>query len=181
MSKSEGMDFDECGSRRADVELFIIHPTICPAEITTALGLEAHTTHQVGHPGRTPKGTPLEGQYRDTRWRHSIRYELRGQWIADKIAMLIDRLFAVWQRANPAKRVSAKQDGLPSNARLRPAGFGAAALLASRARAGGEGRTRTFEAMRRLIYSQLPLPLGTLPLSTASLAHPLKWRQEGRG
>jgi hypothetical protein len=28
---------------------------------------------------------------------------------------------------------------------------------------GGEGRTRTFEAMRRLIYSQLPLPLGTLP------------------
>src|SRR5579871_1860831 len=33
----------------------------------------------------------------------------------------------------------------------------------SRAKAGGEGRTRTFEAMRRLIYSQLPLPLGTLP------------------
>src|SRR3978361_1885182 len=33
---------------------------------------------------------------------------------------------------------------------------------------GGEGRTRTFEAMRRLIYSQLPLPLGTLPRSTAS-------------
>src|SRR5579883_2025144 len=29
--------------------------------------------------------------------------------------------------------------------------------------AGGGGRTRTFEAMRRLIYSQLPLPLGTLP------------------
>src|SRR5438445_10408435 len=39
---------------------------------------------------------------------------------------------------NPAKRLGAKQDG-------------------------GEGRTRTFEAMRRLIYSQLPLPLGTLP------------------
>jgi hypothetical protein len=34
--------------------------------------------------------------------------------------------------------------------------------------AGGGGRTRTFEAMRRLIYSQLPLPLGTLPRSTAS-------------
>src|SRR5205823_6914285 len=39
---------------------------------------------------------------------------------------------------NPAKRLGAKQDG-------------------------GGGRTRTFEAMRRLIYSQLPLPLGTLP------------------
>jgi|SRR5580658_4297139 hypothetical protein len=30
---------------------------------------------------------------------------------------------------------------------------------------GGGGRTRTYEAMRRLIYSQLPLPLGTLPRS----------------
>ena len=28
---------------------------------------------------------------------------------------------------------------------------------------GGGGRTRTYEAIRRLIYSQLPLPLGTLP------------------
>src|SRR6476620_10232891 len=45
--------------------------------------------------------------------------------------------------ANPAKRVSAKQDG-------------------------GGGRTRTCEVIRRLIYSQLPLPLGTLPRSTAS-------------
>jgi hypothetical protein len=40
--------------------------------------------------------------------------------------------------------------------------------LASRTRSGGGGRTRTCEAMRRLIYSQLPLPLGTLPRSTAS-------------
>ena len=39
---------------------------------------------------------------------------------------------------NPAKRLGAKQDG-------------------------GGGRTRTCEAIRRLIYSQLPLPLGTLP------------------
>src|SRR6266481_185828 len=55
-------------------------------------------------------------------------------------------------------------------------GFGAAAFatielaepkLAQQAKAGGGGRTRTFEAMRRLIYSQLPLPLGTLPRSTA--------------
>ena len=36
---------------------------------------------------------------------------------------------------------------------------------------GGEGRTRTFEAIRRLIYSQLPLPLGTLPRLN-SIANP---------
>src|SRR6185437_7527266 len=33
---------------------------------------------------------------------------------------------------------------------------------------GGGRRTRTFEVIRRLIYSQLPLPLGTLPRSTTS-------------
>ena len=47
-----------------------------------------------------------------------------------------------------------------SGARLRDASN---AKLAEQAKGGGEGRTRTFEAMRRLIYSQLPLPLGTLP------------------
>src|SRR5256885_13885946 len=46
-----------------------------------------------------------------------------------------------------------------------------------RAKAGGEGRTRTFEAMRRLIYSQLPLPLGTLPRPTASGNRPPEWRR----
>src|ERR1700730_13894056 len=70
-------------------------------------------------------------------------------------------------------RLGAKLDGLPSRssrgqARLRPLGYGAAALLGSRAKAGGGRRTRTFEVIRRLIYSQLPLPLGTLPRSTAS-------------
>ncbi len=34
---------------------------------------------------------------------------------------------------------------------------------------GGGGRTRTYEVIRRLIYSQLPLPLGTLPRSTSSV------------
>src|SRR6185369_10473647 len=46
-----------------------------------------------------------------------------------------------------------------------------------RAKRGGEGRTRTFEVIRRLIYSQLPLPLGTLPLSTASQPTQERWRQ----
>jgi hypothetical protein len=44
--------------------------------------------------------------------------------------------------------------------------------LASRAKAGGRGRTRTYEAMRRLIYSQLPLPLGTLSRPNSVGRHP---------
>src|SRR5712672_4729726 len=42
---------------------------------------------------------------------------------------------------------------------------------------GGEGRTRTCEAMRRLIYSQLPLPLGTLPLNSIATQPPGRQRQ----
>ena len=42
---------------------------------------------------------------------------------------------------------------------------GAATQITKQYQHGGGGRTRTCEAMRRLIYSQLPLPLGTLPRS----------------
>ena len=44
-----------------------------------------------------------------------------------------------------------------------PAGLPFAPTRAATLENGGGGRTRTCEAMRRLIYSQLPLPLGTLP------------------
>jgi hypothetical protein len=90
-------------------------------------------------------------------------------------------------------------DGLPSrSSRLEPAyALWASARqpsLASRAKAGGGRRTRTFEVIRRLIYSQLPLPLGTLPRPNSIGTHPLngggramddvntasRWRAPGR-
>ena len=40
----------------------------------------------------TPKGTLLPGTHRDTRWRHSRRYETSDQWFAGKVAELIDYL-----------------------------------------------------------------------------------------
>ena len=78
---------------------------------------------------------------------------------------------------------------LAVTARLRPLGFGVAAFatrglaqpkLAERAKAGGGRRTRTFEAIRRLIYSQLPLPLGTLPRSIARDPLPLPFAATDR-
>src|SRR5215469_14738824 len=92
MSEDEDADVDEGPSRRVDVELFIVHPTMSPAEITAALGIEAHIAHPVGEPRKTPGGTPLEGHYRDTRWRYSIRHESRTQWFADKISALVNSL-----------------------------------------------------------------------------------------
>jgi hypothetical protein len=92
MAKNESADVDDGPSRRVDVELFIVHPTMTPAEISASLGLEAHFAHHVGHLRKTPKGTVLKGQHRDTRWRHCIRYELKHQWFADKITALVDSL-----------------------------------------------------------------------------------------
>lgn len=86
---------DEDGAqRRFDVDLFIVHPTLDPAEITAALGLQASVEHRVGEPRKTPKGTPLPSNYRDTRWRHSVRYNVKNQWFADCLTSLVDRLTA---------------------------------------------------------------------------------------
>ena len=92
MPETLNSDIDENSSRRIDVELFIAHPTLSPAEITAALGLEAHFAHGVGDPRKALKGITLEGRYPDTRWRHSIRYTQTDQWFADKVSMLVNSL-----------------------------------------------------------------------------------------
>jgi hypothetical protein len=79
-------------SRRFDVDLFIVHPTVDPAEISLALGLEAKFSHRVGDQRKTPAGTLLSGLHEDTRWRHSRRYWTSDQWFADKLVDLIDQL-----------------------------------------------------------------------------------------
>jgi hypothetical protein len=76
--------------KRFDVELFIVHPTMDPADISTALGLDATIAHRVGDQRKTPKSEPLPGRYQDTRWRHSRRHETSDQYFADKIAELLD-------------------------------------------------------------------------------------------
>jgi molybdopterin synthase catalytic subunit len=82
----------EGSPRRFSVTLLIWHPTIDPAKITAELGLEAHFAHRVGQPRMTPKGTPLPGNYRDTRWSHIARYEVTDQLFADTVTALIGRL-----------------------------------------------------------------------------------------
>jgi hypothetical protein len=79
-------------SRRFDVELFIVHPTLDPAIITAKLGMEAQNKQRVGDPRTTPKKMPLPGNYRDTRWRHSIELELADQWFGAHVAKLVDSL-----------------------------------------------------------------------------------------
>ena len=92
MAENDDAEIEEGLPRKVHVELFIVHPTISPAEITATLGLEAHVAHKVGDQRKTPKGRVLEGLYPDTRWRHSVEYELHSQWFADKVATLVEAL-----------------------------------------------------------------------------------------
>src|SRR5215471_1164240 len=91
---SDTPELDDGPPRRVNIDLFIVHPTMAPAEISDALGLEAHFAHLVGDVRKTPKGTLLSGKYKDTRWRHRIRYELRGQWFAAEVTTFVNRLLA---------------------------------------------------------------------------------------
>jgi hypothetical protein len=92
LTQQDASDAEEATPRRFHVELFIVHPTMDPAEITNALGLEVERAHRVGDRRMTPKGTLLSGNYQDTRWRHSIQYDSQDQWFAEKIAEFVDRL-----------------------------------------------------------------------------------------
>jgi hypothetical protein len=78
--------------RRFHVELFIKHPAMDPADISAALGLEAHSAQRVGDPRTTPKGTPVSGNYWDTRWRHCVECSVADQWYAAEVTRLLDRL-----------------------------------------------------------------------------------------
>ena len=50
------------------IALRIWHPNIQPDEITQALGIVANRSWKEGQPRATPKGTPLEGTYRESYW-----------------------------------------------------------------------------------------------------------------
>jgi hypothetical protein len=78
--------------QRFHVELLIKHPALDPADISATLGLEAHHAHRVGDHRKTPKGTPLSGNYQDTRWRYCVECSVPDQWYAAEVTRLLERL-----------------------------------------------------------------------------------------
>jgi hypothetical protein len=50
------------------VALRFWHPSLDPAEITSALGIAPRHSAKAGQPRFTPKGAPLEGAYRESYW-----------------------------------------------------------------------------------------------------------------
>jgi hypothetical protein len=61
MTESDEIDVEENSSKRFDVELFIVHPALDPAEIAAELGLEAKFSHRIGDQRKTPKGRAVAG------------------------------------------------------------------------------------------------------------------------
>jgi len=78
--------------KRFDVELFIVHPSLDPADISQALGMEGHFSHRVGDQRKTPKGTLLPGVYPDTRWRHQIRHTVTEHLFAAEVVGFVEEL-----------------------------------------------------------------------------------------
>ena len=87
-----GTDSEAGPQRRFEVQLFIKHPSIDPAEITVAVGLEPKIQSRVGDARRTSKGAPLLGVYPDTSWRYCERHHVEKQWFASRVDELVDRL-----------------------------------------------------------------------------------------
>lgn len=70
------------------MRILVIHRSAEPADITRAIGL---TPSRRGDARSTPKGTRLEGVWRDTRWSHT--FDVRASATADAaVATALDRL-----------------------------------------------------------------------------------------
>jgi hypothetical protein len=84
---------DEAGERRRfGLDLTVGHPSMDPAMISAALGLDAHFSHRAGDPRSTPKGRRLPGVYRHTAWRHCVRWEVGDQYFAKELSEFVTSL-----------------------------------------------------------------------------------------
>lgn len=92
MTQKGVADLSDSTPRRFDVDLFVVHPSLDPADISRALGLEGHFSQRVGDLRRTPKGTLLSGVYPDYRWRHCIRPSTTEKGISAELANFIEKL-----------------------------------------------------------------------------------------
>ena len=73
------------------MRLLLIHPSADPTDITREIGLAPLRAWQCGETRFTPKGTRLEGVWRDTRWSHGFELD-KNATIETAIAAALDKL-----------------------------------------------------------------------------------------
>jgi hypothetical protein len=77
---------------RYDISLRVRHPSMDPAEISTALALEPSRMWRAGEQRMTPKDTPLEGTWRDTYWYADVfKDECPDRTLAAALSELVER------------------------------------------------------------------------------------------
>lgn len=82
------------------IALRIWHQNIAPDLITSALGIAPSRSCEAGKPRSTPKGTPLEGTYRESYW--SADPFARGEWSSTD-DLIEDALTEVLQLLEPKR------------------------------------------------------------------------------
>ena len=75
------------------MRLLLIHPNADPSDISRKIGLAPLRAWRCGEPRFTPKGTRLEGVWRDTRWSHGFALD-KNATIETAIASALDKLAA---------------------------------------------------------------------------------------
>jgi hypothetical protein len=71
------------------ISLRVRHPSLDPAEITSALCLNPSRSWRAGDARATPNGTPLEGKYRDSYWTTDL---VEGGWPDKELALVLNEL-----------------------------------------------------------------------------------------
>jgi hypothetical protein len=73
------------------MRFLLIHPNADPADITRQIGLPPLRAWRCGEARFTPKGTKLEGVWRDTRWSHGFELD-ENATIESAIASALESL-----------------------------------------------------------------------------------------
>jgi hypothetical protein len=73
------------------MRFLLIHPNADPGDISREIGLLPLRAWRCGEPRFTPKGTRLEGVWRDTRWSHGFELD-ENATIETAIASALERL-----------------------------------------------------------------------------------------
>jgi hypothetical protein len=82
------------------IAIRVWHPSIKPDEITQALGIKPMYSHQAGQLRKTPKGTLLEGVYRESYW-HADPFN-RGEYCStdDVVEDALDEVLLILEPHN---------------------------------------------------------------------------------
>jgi Domain of unknown function (DUF4279) len=76
-------------SYQYDISLRVRHPSLDPAEITSALGLNPSRSWRAGEVRTTPKGNPLEARYSNSYWVVQLG---KGGWPDKTLAAVVNEL-----------------------------------------------------------------------------------------